>query len=166
MTFIWHHLLLGIHIFLAIIWVGGILFVGWGIYPVARKMPYEEQRVFLQSLMQWTHLIFAGTGIGVITTGILLGTVLGPIKHWETIWNTTYGNIWVTALIIALITLFWGVFIGYKQSMNVFSNDKLWKDAEAGNTKSLNKAMFITAAVESVEVIGFAALIGCMVMLG
>ncbi|MEN1967276.1 hypothetical protein WMZ97_04270 [Lentibacillus sp. N15] len=161
-----HQILLVLHILLAIVWVGGILFVGWGVYPVAKKFPYPQQRHWLQALMQWTHWLFTAAGLGVIITGILLGTVLGPIQQWRHVWETNYGHIWLTALIIAVVTLLWGIFIGYKQSMNVFTNDALWERAEHRDTKPLAKAMLITAALESVEIIGFIALIVCMVLLG
>ncbi|WP_106496715.1 hypothetical protein [Lentibacillus sp. Marseille-P4043] len=161
-----HQLLLGLHILLAIVWVGGIFFVGWGVYPTVKKMSISEQRRFLSSLMQWTHWLFTAAGIGVITTGILLGTVVGPIHNWQNVWNTTYGNIWFTALVIALFTLAWGVFVGYKQSMKVFADDVIWNKAESGDMKPLNKSMTMTTVAESVEVIGFIALIICMVLLG
>lgn len=166
MAWVVHQILLVIHIFLAIVWVGGILFIAWGVYPATKKLAVKERRRFLRSLMQWTHWLFTLAGIGVITTGILLGTVAGPIHHWRYVWGTSYGNIWFTALIIATFTLLWGAFVGYKQSMKVFSNDSLWERAEAKDSTSLTKAMLITAVVESVEVIGFFALIICMVLLG
>lgn len=33
-----YQIVLGIHILLGIAWVGGILFVGWGVFPVAKKL--------------------------------------------------------------------------------------------------------------------------------
>jgi copper resistance protein D len=160
-----HQFFLGVHIFLGIIWVGGILFVGWGVYPAAKTIKVAEQRQFLLSLMKRTHLIFTLVGAGVITTGILLGTVLGPIKSFDILWNTAYGNLWLTALIIGLITLLWGVFVGYRQTMKVLSDDTLWKLAEKGYSTALNQAMFTTAVLESVEIIGFIALLTCMMII-
>src|SRR5699024_4507348 len=145
-------ILLSIHILLAIVWVGGVLFIGWGVYPASRKLAPQQQRIFLKSLMEWTHRLLTLAGIGVITTGILLGTAAGPLQSFHDIWHTTYGNIWVSALIISLLTLAWGIFVGYRHSLKVLGNDSLWMHAENGNHQPLTKAMLITAAVESVEV--------------
>lgn len=158
-------LILGVHIFLAIIWVGGIFFIGWGVYPAIRKMTFTLQRQFFLALMNWSHRILTAAGAGVIVTGIILGTLAGPIKQWKDIWLTSYGNIWLTALIIALFTLLWGVFVDYKQSMKVFSDVTLWEGADTGNTKPLKKALTITVLLESVEISGFVALIICMISL-
>jgi copper resistance protein D len=160
-----HEILLGMHIFLAVIWVGGIFFIGWGIYPVAKTMPTSQQQLFFRSLMRWTHWPLTLAGSGVIITGILLGTVAGPIRHWHDLWNTTYGHIWLAALLIGIATLVWGVFVGYRQAMNIFTDDSLWQQAESGDTAPLAKAMATIVAVESVEAIGFVALIICMLLL-
>src|SRR5699024_372491 len=119
-------ILLMVHILLAIIWVGGVLFVGWGVFPAARTLTYKVQREFFHALMKWTHWLFTLAGAGVIATGTLLGTVGGPIKTWDDIWQTTYGHIWATAFIVATFTLLWGITFGYKQSMKVFSEEKRW----------------------------------------
>ncbi|MFS8630402.1 MAG: hypothetical protein LOD92_04450, partial [Bacillales bacterium] len=47
-----HSFLLGCHILLAAIWVGGVLFIGWGVYPVVKKMPPSRQQAFLHALMK------------------------------------------------------------------------------------------------------------------
>src|SRR5699024_12871696 len=37
-------ILLIVHILLAIIWVGGVLVVGWGVFPAARTLMYIDKR--------------------------------------------------------------------------------------------------------------------------
>jgi copper resistance protein D len=160
-----HQFVLGIHIFLAMIWVGGILFVGWGVFPAIKALAIREQRNFLFRLMKHTHIFFTLAGAGVIFTGILLGTWLGPIKSLADVFNTTYGNLWLSALCIGILTLLWGVFIGYKQTMRMLNNDTIWKMAENGHKTPLSHAMFATAAVESVEVVGFIILLSIMMLL-
>ncbi|MFC4557468.1 hypothetical protein ACFO3D_04510 [Virgibacillus kekensis] len=158
-------IILGIHIFLAIIWVGGVLFIGWGVYPALRKMAYAKQREFFLALIQWSHNFLTAAGTGVIATGIVLGTLAGPINQWADLWTTRYGNLWLAALVIALLTLGWGVFIGYRQSVKVFSNISIWELADSGETKPLSKALGTTIAIESVEVGGFIALLVVMILL-
>ncbi|WP_164216013.1 hypothetical protein [Virgibacillus sp. YIM 98842] len=156
-------LLLVVHIFLAIIWAGGIMFIGWGVFPATLKLSLARQRYFLISLMKNTHYLFTLAGTFVIFTGILLGTVFGPIKTWGFLWHTTYGNIFIAALIIGLITLLWGMLVGYREMMIIFKDEFLWKEAEKGNKKPLIGQLIRLAALESVEVVGFVALVFLMV---
>jgi len=121
-------ILLGVHVLLAIVWVGGILFISWGVYPAARTMSPPKQRLFFRSLMQWTHWPFTLAGAGVIATGVLLGTAAGPIRHWYAVWYTSYGKIWLASLIIALGTLSWGAFVGFRQAMKVFLTTRFGKE--------------------------------------
>lgn len=158
-------LLLWIHIFSAIIWVGGILFVGWGVFPAARKLPYTIQRKFFLSLMKWTHTLFSVAGLIVILSGVLLGTIFGTLKSWHVIVSSTYGNIWLTALIIAIISLLWGMFVAYPLAMNLFNKKATWENADIGYEKRIWKLLIQYVAIESVEIIGFAILIYLMVII-
>ncbi|WP_160141775.1 hypothetical protein [Salicibibacter halophilus] len=156
---------LWVHIFLAIIWVGGLLFIGWGVFPAVKKLTVRAQRQALAVILKHSHHLFSLAGIGVILTGIVLGTILGPVQSWETIWHTTYGNLWFTALITGILTLLWGTFVGYRRALNVLANDHLWEAAEKGRPRQLNRALFGVALVESVEGLGFVILLTLMIML-
>lgn len=157
--------LLFIHILLAVIWFGGVLFVGWGVFPASQKLKPTIQREFLSHLMFWIHWPLTITGLSVITTGIILGTFLGPLKTWNNILLTSYGHLFSTAFIVAILTLLWGVFIGYKHTMSVLSRKDIWDKAEEGNNKPLRKAFLGIAALESVEIAGFIIILICMVLI-
>lgn len=160
-----HQTVLWIHIFLAINWVGGLLFVGWGVFPAIRLLGIQDGRRMVKAVMKHSHYLFTLAGAGVILTGILLGTWLGLVKNMEALWHTTYGNLWFTALIIGIITLLWGTFVGYPYAMKVLSNNHIWDRAVAGNGFPLGKALFKLIMVESVEGIGFVVLLALMIML-
>lgn len=154
--------LLFLHILLAMTWVGGIMFVGWGVFPATRTFSFSIQRKLLISIMKWAHPILFITGALVITTGVLLGTVFGPLKSWETIVTTHYGQIWLLALCIGIVTLLWGTFIGYFQMMRLFKTDFYWVEADRGNPSVLYRQLIRLTAFESVEVIGFMVLLFLM----
>ncbi|OZU87167.1 hypothetical protein CIL03_18385 [Virgibacillus indicus] len=156
-------IILLIHILLAIVWAGGIMFIGWGVYPASMKLSLSIQRQFLITLMKWSHHFLTLAGFFVVLTGIILGTVLGPIHSWNMLWNTDYGNTWLTALGIGIFTLLWGIFIGYREMMHIFTDDFLWKEAENGNKRPLIRELVRLAALESVEVISFVVLIYLMI---
>src|SRR5699024_12655166 len=99
----WRQFILGVHILLAIIWVGGVLFVGWGVFPAAKALAYNVQRSFFLTLMRFNHRFFTCADLGVIVTGILLGTLLGTIHSWEQVWQIIYVHTWLTALVIGVV---------------------------------------------------------------
>jgi len=165
MIFDLRNIVLFIHILLAVIWFGSVLFIGWGVFPTSNKLKPTDQRQFLINLMKWVHWPLTLTGLSVIITGIILGTYLGPLKNWNIIISTLYGHIFLTALIIAIFILFWGVFISYKHSINIFSKIEIWTQAENGNYRPLQKAFISIAAVESVEIFGFFIILICMVLI-
>ncbi|RYG74539.1 hypothetical protein EU245_02185 [Lentibacillus lipolyticus] len=154
-----------IHILLAITWVGGVFFIGWGVFPAIRNMTFARQRELLLAIMQWAHKLLAAAGCGVIGTGLLLGTVFGPISSWSDIWFTRYGNLWITAFIIGSLTLLWGIFIGFRKAISVCLDDALWNQADNGDKKPLFQALTKTAMLEFGEVAGFITLIVLMVSL-
>jgi copper resistance protein D len=156
-------ILLMIHITLGVMWAGGVMFVGWGVFPATWSMSVATQRQFLIKLMKWTHHIFTLIGCGVVGTGILLGTVYGPIKEWQTIWSTTYGHIWLAALLIGIFSLLWGMFVGYREMMLLFHDKYVWYLAEKGKKELLIRGLIRLALLESVEVVGFLVLIILMV---
>lgn len=156
---------LWIHIFLAINWVGGLLFVGWGIFPALRLFELQDTRRILRAVMKHSHYLFTFSGTTVILTGVLLGTWLGPLDSLEAVLHTTYGNLWFAALIIGIVTLLWGTFIGYPHAMRVLSDNHLWDAAEKGDRRPLNRSLVVLVLVESVEGFGFASLLTLMIML-
>src|SRR5699024_8602393 len=112
-------LLLGTHIFSAILWVGGVLFIGWGIFLAVRFFSYKNQRIIFHDLMQWTHSLFSGLCSIVILSGILLCTVIRPTSKWGDVVPATCGQIWFTALVSGTFTLLWGIIVGYQYFMAV-----------------------------------------------
>ncbi|MGM8214614.1 hypothetical protein ACLIA0_03465 [Bacillaceae bacterium W0354] len=159
-----YQFVLYIHIFLGILWVGGVLFVGWGVFPASVKLPVQHQRSLLFHVMKKAHWKLALAGAGVIITGIILGVVVGPINSWDYLWHTPYGHKWLAALILGVITLLWGTTIGYKQAMKLLTDQTIWNMAEKGYKTVLYRSLFKVAAVSSVEGIGFAVLLYLMVL--
>lgn len=161
----WHQWLLVVHIFFSVVWVGGILFIGWGVSPAAKDLLPQDRRSFFLALMQRTHRLFIMAGSGVIVSGLLLGTVTGPIHNWHAVWHTTFGLLWFLALTIASLTLFWGGFVSYRKSIALFADRIIWRKAESGDENILSKSFKNLAIIEAVETVGFIALIVIMVFL-
>src|SRR5690625_4956566 len=152
-------ILLGGHILLAIFWVGGISFIGWGVFPVIRTFSLKTQRLFLRRLMNHSHIILTLIGVGVIVTGFLLGTIFGPIKEFNQVLATSYGVKFLLANALGMFALVWGTVIGYRKTVKMLTDGSLWSAAETGNIKPLKKSFLQVTIIESVEIISFACLI-------
>ncbi|WP_040224973.1 hypothetical protein [Bhargavaea cecembensis] len=157
-----HQLVLGVHILFGIMWVGGILFVGWGVFPAMKRLDFASQQQFLQALMGWTHRLLSLIGAAVIVTGVALGTAFGPVREWSTLWNTSYGQHFILAFGLGLATLGWGALVSYRYSMKVIRDGTLWGLAGQGYPMFLNRALRRVTAVSGVEVLGFIALLAVM----
>src|SRR5690625_4590849 len=157
--------ILGIIIFIGIVWFGVVVLIDWCVFLASHKLILTVHRIFLSHLMTWVHWPLTLVGGSVITTGIVLGTVSGPLKSWEAVMTTSYGRLFLTALIIAILTLLWGMFVGYRHAMGVFNQVEIWKNAEQGDVKPLKKALISIAALESIEIAGFIAILICMVLI-
>lgn len=155
--------LLFFHILFAMLWVGGIMFVGWGVFPALRKFPFKEQRLILLTIMRHVHLLLTAVGLLVITTGYLLGTVLGPLASFNQMLTTPYGHKFLAAFIIGIITLLWGIFIGFRETLLVLNDEFIWFEAEKGRKNLLYRSLLKIAVLESAEVLGFFALLYIMV---
>ncbi|WP_240376003.1 hypothetical protein [Bacillus piscicola] len=158
-------LILFIHIFLGITWVGGVMFVGWGVFPAISSLTFSEQRNVLATVMKKAHPLFILAGIGVIVSGLVLGTILGPLHQWGDIWNTLYGKRWAVAFITASLSLIWGASISFKSMMAVLANNTLWQLADKGITTPLNRSLRFAKFLASFEVAGFIVVIMVMVLL-
>src|SRR5699024_6654800 len=145
------------------IWVGGILFVGWGLFPATKKFGFAMQRKILLAVMKWAHPFLIAAGFLVIVTGVLLGVVFGPLTHWGIILESSYCRKWLGSLIIGGFTLFWGTFVRFLQMERLFQTDFFWIEAEKGKRIPLFKELFRLAILESVEVLGFLVLLYIMI---
>lgn len=156
-------ILLGIHVFAAIVWVGSVLFVGWGVFPAAKTLPVWERQRFLLKLMQHSHRPFTIAGIVVIISGILLGTVTGPLHSIHAVVTTTYGRVWLSALLVALFVLLWGSLVSYRYTIKKLKDPVVWKTAAEGSYGALNQTFLAIAAIASIEGAGFLILMALMI---
>ncbi|QGH33790.1 hypothetical protein GI584_07050 [Gracilibacillus salitolerans] len=157
-------LLLWIHIVAGILWVGGLFFIIWGVYPATRVLPVLRQKQFLLQLMKWSHKGFSIAGITVIITGFLMG-IGGTVNRWEMLFTTYYGKWWITSLVIGLCTLVWGTFIGYRAFIRMLTREIIWKMAEKGYPRLLYFSIVKVVFISSIEGLGFFILILLMVII-
>lgn len=158
-------LTLFIHLLFGIMWLGSIIFVGWGIYPIMRHFDYDTRQKILYRLMKHIHLILALLGLLTITSGVVLGTVLGPVHSFTFLFETRYGQLFLSAGVIASISLLWGTCVSFPFTMFVLKNKQYFNAAKHGVPQFLKSKMRHITLVSSVEVIGLLAVVYIMILL-
>ena len=71
--------------------------------PAVRTLPESAQQQFNRYMERWATRIFVPVIIGVGVTGILRGTVFGPIKSFEALFGTPYGLTFLVAIAFGLL---------------------------------------------------------------
>ena len=92
-----------LHVFLAVLWLGGRMVRVLLVDAAVRRLP-EASRFEMQSFIdRRATQIFVPAIIGVSVTGILRGTVFGPIKSLDTLLGTPYGLTFLVGAAFGLI---------------------------------------------------------------
>ncbi|MDQ0158272.1 hypothetical protein [Alkalibacillus salilacus] len=155
--------ILFLHIFFAILWVGGVMFIGWGVFPATKNLSGLIRQKVINNIMSHAHLPLALLGLAVITTGVLLGVWVGPINSVNSLITTNYGKRFMLAGVIGVATLAWGTWVSYPMMKRVLADSFIWQQAEKGHELFMNRQLFKAQFVASIEGIGFMTLLYLMV---
>jgi putative copper export protein len=142
-----------LHMFFGIFWFGGALFGTFVLGPHLISMPPDRMREFLRPFARHADRIILPVALIAIGLGIVRGTVFGPVRSVEALLGTAYGLTWLTALVAAVFTFYWG-------ARNARGAQR---DLEAGVdvTKATGKALRNVG----IEMLGFAVILSAMVLM-
>ena len=154
-----------LHVILAMLWFGGVLYVDFVMIPAFNTLPLTTQRVVGSAVgLRGNKIIPTVAGL-VILLGILRGTVFGQIRSLEAL-GSAYGITWLVALVLAIGTFMFG--------LRVIS-PSLERLAAIGDAEALNPdgtaSAKLTALLSTVkrnvllELIGFVAIFTCMILM-
>jgi len=94
---------LWLHVFGATIWFGAFLTVSCLVRP---SLGAGEMEKFARSFMPRARRLMLPTVLVVGVTGVLMGTVFGPIRSSSDLAGSWYGVTWIAALALGLLA-FW-----------------------------------------------------------
>ncbi len=101
-----------LHVFFGIFWFGGSLYVNFVMVPAILTLPSDRQMPVIDAITGRSDRILPWVGAVTIALGIVLGTIVGPIKDVAAL-SSTYGILWLVGLVAAVATWIWGeVMIG------------------------------------------------------
>lgn len=96
-----------LHVLLGITWFGAAITSNFIFIPALMTLPLDRQREIGGAFGAQASKVLTIAAMGVITLGILRGTVFGQIRSLDAL-TTTYGITWLVALIAASATFAWG----------------------------------------------------------
>lgn len=91
-----------LHVLSGIIWFGGYVFMGLGVWPMLLRRPAGEARALSDALGRTVGPLMIVSGTLVFWLGIVRGTLLGPIKSFGALFSTPYGLTFLAALLLTL----------------------------------------------------------------
>lgn len=114
-----------LHVILAITWFGAVIYNDFILIPAITTLPYREQRTAGTAIGNQAAKVITAASAGVIVLGILRGTVFGRIRSLDVL-TTPYGIAWTLALVVSIVTFFWGikVIVGALKRFNAFDLDQ------------------------------------------
>jgi uncharacterized membrane protein len=97
-----------LHVLTAVTWFGAIIYADFILIPALTTLPIDQQRAAGGAVGARAQKVILPAAIAVIVLGVLRGTVFGSIKTADTLFGTAYGITWLVALVLALVTAYWG----------------------------------------------------------
>ena len=96
-----------LHVLLGIVWFGYAISMYFLVSPTLTELPEEQGRITNSRLGAIGKRVFPIVSVLVIVLGILRGTVFGRIQSFDALF-TTYGIVWLVALIFTLGLVYTG----------------------------------------------------------
>jgi uncharacterized membrane protein len=91
-----------LHVLFAVTWFGGHIARVLLVEPAVRTLPAESQAAFGRYVEKYGTRIFVPVIIGVGITGVVRGTVFGPVKSLDILLGTPYGLTFLAAIGLGL----------------------------------------------------------------
>jgi uncharacterized membrane protein len=151
-----------LHVLLGILWFGNALVLDVIIIPAINRLPIVAQREVASLIGSRATPIFHVVVPLVIALGFIRGTFLGPIKSLDVLLGTAYGLTWLVALIVAILTYLWGLFVIIPA---LRAMDRVPLNAGGTPTPELEAATNRVKRLVSLELLGFFVIFTCMILM-
>ncbi len=92
-----------LHVLFAVTWFGGHIARVLLVEPAVRTLPEASQVAFNDYVEKYATRLYVPVIIGVGITGILRGTLFGPVKSLDVLLGTPYGLSFLTAVIFGIL---------------------------------------------------------------
>ncbi len=154
-----------LHVVLAILWFGGVLYGDVVLVPAFGTLSLQTQRAVGAAIGARANRIIPPVAGAVILLGILRGTVFGQIKSLDAL-GTTYGLTWLLALVFATGTFMFGLrVIGPSLERLASLSDAEALNPDGTPTPTLVGVLNVVKRNVLLELVGFVVVFTCMILM-
>lgn len=143
-----------LHVFFAICWFGGTLFLLVIVSPALQSCVPEAAAQVGERIGIRTQRFLAPAGVLTIIFGLLNATVFGPVRSWSFFSGSAYGTTLAVAIVIAIVIAVLGGITGRVGT-------SIARAPLADRTKLLKRITLLSA----LSVVGFIFVLTCMVLM-
>ncbi len=154
-----------LHVLFAITWFGAVIYNDFILIPGVMTLAPRDQRTAGSAIGNQAVKVIIPVSMAVIVLGILRGTVFGSIRSLDAL-TTTYGLTWLVALVLAIVTFYWGykVITGALERFTAFDLDQAV--LPDGNPNPVMVALVADIKRKSmIELVFFLAIFTCMILM-
>ena len=94
-----------VHVVAAIVWVGGSISTNFAVVPLLSGLPPEQARVVGPRLVRAYERLVIPAALVAGVSGLLRGTVFGPVRSLEVALGTAYGLTFLASVVVMVIVL-------------------------------------------------------------
>ena len=154
-----------LHVLLGITWFGAAITSNIIFIPALMKLPLDRQREVGGAYGEQASKVLTIAAMGVITLGILRGTVFGSIRSLDAL-TTAYGITWLVALVVATGTFLWGkrVIEPAIGRMNAIPVSEAFQ-ADGKPSPTMVAALEAAKRAGALELLGFIVVFTCMILM-
>ena len=153
------------HVLAGLLWVGGAAFLDLVVMPSTARLQPPQRRALSQCLGTRAGRFFAAAGAATLLLGIARGTVVGPMQSLAAL-STAYGRTWLAALVLTSGLAWWGARVVGPAAERLYGDVALWTPAADGClSPDLAARLQRLALLTRVQLVGFAAVLTCMVLM-
>lgn len=145
-------------------WLGGSVFANLFLVPYTLRQPTERRRHLIRTLLVGPERLMIGAALLVVVTGLVRGTLLGPISGPESL-GRPYGLVWILSIVVIALVFATGARLTGPAMRRLTQEDHLWDDpspAAVRRRDALSRRLVIGFRVELAGILG---VLGLMVML-
>lgn len=153
-----------LHVAAGAAWLGGSVFANFFLLPYTLRQPTERQRALIRTLLIGPERLMIGAALLVVVTGLVRGTLLGPISGPEAL-GRPYGLVWIASIVVIALVFATGGRLTGPAMRRLAQEDHLWENgsaAAASQRDALSRRLVIGFRAELAGILG---VLGLMVML-
>ena len=153
-----------VHIAAGALWLGASAFMNLVVLPTIFEQPFDRQRSLLARVARGPERLMIGVALVAVFTGVLRGTVFGPIRSFEAL-TTSYGIVWLLAIALTVAVFATAGMVTSRGMRTLIRDDDVWVETQGTAGEGYRSAASRVRLGFRLELLGLLGLLGLMTVL-